>query len=74
MESDVSKEINDLSTNYLSIVSKLDIIAGVVTNFIQTFPSIVPTIEAKGNEDCAQFNQLKILLGELKELVSKPAQ
>ena len=70
---DVSKEMNTLTTNYSLILSKVYIIAGAITNFIQTFQSTIPSIEAKDKEDRAQFGQLKVLLGELKEVVSNPA-
>ena len=72
MKKEVSQEISEVNPRYTSIQEKVDIIAGAVTNFIQTFQATVPTIEAKASDDKEQFAKLKELLGELKSIVSKP--
>lgn len=71
MKVDVSKEINELLTYYYSILSKVDIIATAVMNFVQTFQSLLPKVEAKANVDVLNFEKLGALLGEIKGLVSK---
>lgn len=68
---DMAKEIHELSTNYSSLLSKVDIVAGAVTKIVECYQTLVPKIEDKVVGDATSFGNLDVMLGELKELVLK---
>lgn len=67
----MAKEIHELSTNYSSLLSKVDIVAGAVTKIVECYQTLVPKIEDKVVGDATSFGNLDVMLGELKELVLK---
>ena len=68
---DMEKEINELSTNYCSLLSKVDIVAAVVTKVVECYQSLIPKIDDKATGDITCFGKLDAMLSELKEMVSK---
>ncbi|CAI9300263.1 unnamed protein product [Lactuca saligna] len=68
---DMEKEINELSTNYYSLLSKVDIVAADVTKVVECYQSLIPKIEDKAVGDNTSFGKLDAMLSELKEMVSK---
>lgn len=74
MKVEISKKINVLSTNYSSLQIKVDTIVAAVTKVVECYQSLILKVEAKTSEDMVNFDKMGTMLGELKELVSKPAQ
>ena len=70
---DVSKELNELNSNYSIIKSNVDTIAAAVRTIFERYQSLTPKFNAKAKEDAQNFDKMGVLLGEMKELVSKPA-
>lgn len=74
MKVNVSKELQELSMNYSSLQIKVITIAAAFTKIVECYQSLVPKVEAKASEDILNFENLGVLLGEIKEIVSKSAQ
>ncbi|CAI9285132.1 unnamed protein product [Lactuca saligna] len=72
MKVDILKEIQELSANYSSLHSKIDTIVGVVMKVVEYYQSLISKDKAKASEDVLNFEKIGVLLGELREIVSKP--
>lgn len=73
LQSGMEKEIKDLTHNYCSILTKVDIIIGAVTKIAECYNSMLPKIDAKYEIDLKNFGKIDSLLVELKEMVSNPS-
>lgn len=67
----MEREINALTSNYCSLLSKVNIVVGAITKVVECYHSLVPEIETKADVDVACFGKLDVMLGELKYLISK---
>lgn len=68
---DMAKEVADLTHNYSSLHTKVDINVDAVTKVIEWYISLAPKIKKKAEVDVQSFKKLDKLLGDLKDLVSK---
>ncbi|CAI9298381.1 unnamed protein product [Lactuca saligna] len=69
---DMSKDIEVAQKDYASINQKMDIIVDAVTKFVKIYEVLGPKVDQMSKDEVQSFSEIKKLLTELKEIVSKP--